>query len=231
MDEDLRQVIRLMAVVEDNAIVQAYVGMAGGGLANEKFSRFVPQWVDDERRHAQTLLLISNQSDAPLAPSKSNKYAPLLARTIHTLSDTAFLASYCIAGALAERSVIEAYRLLQDKLGPGAASDALDEVIRDEGRHLAFYEDLSKDLRRTRIGRAVSNVYAKHFWYPLGRSTLGYEGWVKIVRLLADSDDGVRRLLRVDAYARDRLGVAGFAGWSNAMRQIGLAQGRPNVSA
>jgi len=230
-DRELR-VVELVALVETSAIYQAYTGLAGGGLADPEFAEFAARWIVEELRHGELLRIaaggttkmsrIDLREQAADARRLGTRLAPAVARIAHVLVGDAFLASYCIAGALVERSVIETYRLMEVKLAGTAVADLLPHIIRQEARHLAFYEAKANSLRRKRIARRISDAYARRLWQPLALNTLGKRHWMEIVGHLVQTPDDARRLRAVDRYGRERLGIVGFHGWDSALRANSL---------
>jgi hypothetical protein len=131
-------------------------------------------------------------------PLRRRWLARLLAGPLRRLSQTEFV--YCALGAAGEYVALASYTEIQKLIDDPTAVALLRQIIRQEGRHLAFFMEAARVRAQnlpTFSGRTARQAF-KILWAPVGVPSLGMKAWRDIFAPLLNREGFRGRLMMMD---------------------------------
>jgi hypothetical protein len=134
-------------------------------------------------------------------------------------------------GAVNEWSTQAGYARLSQLAGHPVLSDLLARIMRQEGRHIDFYQrEAALRLKESPLAQRLTRSALKHLWNPVGSGVMPREEVAFLARYLFSGPDGQKTAARIDRQV-DRLpGLAGLGLLSKAAALFG-GRGAPLPSS
>jgi hypothetical protein len=139
-----------------------------------------------------------------------DRLAPALHALGAAIAGDAFGAIHMTWGAVNEWTTQAGYARLAERAGHPVLSDLLRRIMRQEGRHIAFYAgEAERRLAARRRTRRVVRGVLRHLWRPVGAGVMPEDEVRFLVRTLFGGAEGRTAAQRLD----DRIGrLPGLAG-------------------
>jgi rubrerythrin len=205
LDAEVATVLHVAVVLEEDTAISSRQARAFGLDHDADLASFLAAWEQEEAEHARALAhLLAHQPHIPpalrpaLAPARRRGVARVPLSAARRLPATGV--AFCALGAAAEYLALVVYTELAKRSGSPTVEALLRSIIRQEGRHLAFFKAAAgeraasmSDLQGRLARRIVRTV-----WAPIGIPSLGEDHWRAALGPLVD-DPAVRaRVERMD---------------------------------
>jgi hypothetical protein len=202
---DVTRVLHVAVVLEEDTAISARQARAFGLDHDADLASFLATWEQEEAEHARALayLLVHQPHHPPalrpaLAPARRRGVAQVPLTAARRLPATGI--AFCALGAAAEYVALVVYTELAKRSGSPTAEALLRAIIRQEGRHLAFFR--SAAIRRAeqmsdRQGRLARRI-VRAVWEPIGIPSLGEDRWHAALGPLVDDPTVRARVERMD---------------------------------
>lgn len=184
VDEDLARSLRVAALLEEDTAISARQARALGLDRLSDIGAFLAEWEREEAEHGLALRALL---DCPgrTAPARRPKWmdlrrqglAALPTTSLRRLPPTALV--FCTLGAAGEYLAIVSYTELAKRAEDRVLESLLRAIIRQEGRHLAFF--LAAARARAHVMTPLNGWLARRalaaIWQPIGLTSLGAQTW------------------------------------------------------
>ena len=141
-----------------------------------------------------------------------------------------FVAVHMTWGAVNELSTLSGYHRLIAKTEHPILTELLEQVIKDERRHFAFYRAQARmRLGRSKQARSVTRWALKHLWAPVGTGVRPQAETDFAVAYLFGDEEGTAAAHELDATIGELPGLSGIRIYRDALAQA-LGRVRPSPS-
>ena len=219
LDDEALFCLGYMMDVEAHTIVYLREFLSTSVIEDPAITAFLTCWNYEEFFHSQVLkqfltsqgLRIEDQRFTNLRRRKpADRFAQIGARLLSRM--TRHLSAVQMTwGAINEMIGIESYRALAERTQHPLLGKILNQIIKDERRHFAFYFNQAKARLRPRTAQALTTVLIKYLWTPVGSPLRGEAATRRLQNYLYPNESARRRLFELDSTIARLPGL----GWFN----------------
>jgi hypothetical protein len=205
LTRDVAHILHAAALIEQDTAITARQARSLGIDSSADIGAFLSAWEREEAEHSRALHYLSENQAYTMPASRLGSIPPrrrLLAKLpagpLRWLPQTEFV--YCALGAAGEYVALVSYTEVQKLIDDAVAVALLREIIRQEGRHLAFFMDAAR-VRAVNLSTLSGHTarYAfKALWEPVGVPSLGIEAWRDVFAPLLKRESFRKRLTVMD---------------------------------
>lgn len=213
--DDVLRVLLYMQDVESHTVVFPRTFFSRRALEDEHVGPFLVCWLYEEGMHGRALSRFLECLGHPV-PHRGNGRTTFRDRIDHAVTWAMsaawkdFIALHMAWGAVHECTTIQAYRRLADQNTHPILNELLQRIIRDEGRHFAFYMwQAGERLAKPGVARKVRFIMDR-FYTPVGASHHPDDLARWVSGFLFNGEEGQRAAKHVDA------SIATLPGFSDA---------------
>lgn len=203
----MRRVLAVAALLEQDTSISADQTRALGLDRAADIATFLPIWEAEEAEHARVLRYLT--SAAPSSRPPPRPAVTVIRRRGQALVPAQLLGrwepvgvAFCTLGAAAEYVATVLYTELATITDDPELEALLRAIVRQEGRHLAFFTAAARRRARSMSWleqRAVRSL-VRSVWTPVGMASLGARRWWATIGPILDQPgvrDRIRRMDRV----------------------------------
>lgn len=181
----------------------------------EALRSFISSWLAEEAEHSVVLRHISSLTGEPQIPYKMRIARPLAVTAVRKPSlllgrlTQATPAAYCTVGAMQEFIAVTTYSHLARLAPDTRISHVLNEIAKQEARHMRFYRSAAIALLGTspKIQR-FTRWLITNFWHPPGMDLLGRATYEQSFECLLRNPLYTDRLQKVDSLTSSLPGLS-----------------------
>lgn len=208
LDPDTLRCLRAMHDVEFHTICYLRDLLVTPAHRDPEVTTFLTFWAFEEYWHGEAIARILAAHDeasgveriAPLRQDArwSERLRPLALQAA-SLAGPDVIAVQMAWGAVNERTTQTGYGRLAARSGHPVLGELLRRIMRQEGRHIAFYSAQAQErLARSRGARILTRWALGHLWSPVGSGVLPAAEVHFLCAHLFGDDPGRANLLRID---------------------------------
>ncbi len=191
---------------------------------------FLSCWGFEEFWHGEAMAAVleahgepaGRQRIAPLRQKRKWKDSATLLGTAagSALAGRQFIAVHMSWGAVNEWVTQAAYGLLAQREGHPVLSELLDRVMRQEGRHIAFYaSEAARRLEADAGAQRLTRFALRHAWEPVGAGVMPRHEVEFMCRYLFSGPDGAEATARIDRHVDQLPGLSGLGLMTRAVER------------
>lgn len=231
LSDELIIVLQYMAAIE--ASTQGhYEAWLKGTPSNRDpiISPFIKRWTDEETTHGELLREFLGKIGHPMEEEPWKDSTTVCGIRINTrtiianLFPQSFMMTHMVTGGIHERATSLAYQLVAERTKNPVLKYILDGLIREEARHMRFYEAIA-ELRLTSASsreRKLIRLAVENTMHPvgtgIGKSVKTEEEASHMLKILLGEKADIIKT-RVDDKVARLPGFEGFSGLSDIMQQ------------
>jgi hypothetical protein len=228
-DRRFAGVFQKLSMIEGDSMYQARkVRRAGFGYWSG-IADFLVLWQAEENEHSRLLRHVADHLGASgdLEPEhrlRDELLVPMtFVATVAARAVPSLVGTYGALGAAQEHVACVTYRYLASQVETSELRRVLNDIARQESRHLRFYLGLADHaLAASRCARRLARSLLVRYWRPPGIDVLGEKAFAETFGVLLDSEDYRTRLLGMD---RMLDGVPGLDGLRLMERRLRGGEG------
>ncbi len=177
LDEHVLRCIGYMHDIEYQTVLYTREMLLLPGWKDPQFTAFLTLWNYEEYWHGQALGRVLAMHDRPahdprLIAMRSWNHKTLARSPLvfWTLGQAVrrFPAVHMTFGAINEWTANAAYNRLAKIADHPALTELLGRIMRQEGRHAAYYAAAARDMLEDRRAQKVTSWFLRHEWAPVG---------------------------------------------------------------
>ena len=234
---DVLRCLRYMHDVEHHTVCYLRDLLVTPAHRDPRVTTFLTVWSYEEMWHGQAIGRVIAAHDQPHGAGRvgemrrrlgvRDRLSPLLHSLGSSLAGDTFPAVHMAWGAVNEWTTQAGYARLIDRARHPVLTDLLARIMRQEGRHIAFYAaEAERRLAGSRRAQRLCRAALRRLWRPVGagvmpRSEVGF-----MVRELFADDGGRAIARRIDQRVGALPGLDGLSLVERAVDHYG-AGGRP----
>ncbi len=231
LDEATLRCLRYMHDVEHHTVCYLRDILVTPAHQDPEVTTFLTTWAYEEHWHGEAIGDVlarhgegaNAQRVAPLRGGLGvrDRLAPLVHGVASALVGRDYTALQMAWGALNELTTQAGYARLAAQAQHPVLTDLLGRIMRQEGRHIAFYRgQAQRCLETSRRARTLTRFALERRWRPVGSDVMPGEEVAFLVRHLFADDEGRRAAARIDRQM-DRLpGLDGLALVDGAVQRL-----------
>ncbi len=224
--------LRYMHDVEHHTICYLRDLLVTPAHRDPRVTTFLTLWSYEEMWHGEALGQVLAAHGEPAGPPRiadmrgalglRDRLAPTLHALGSAVAGRAFGALHMTWGAVNEWTTQAGYARLIDRAQHPVLTDLLSRIMRQEGRHIAFYaSEADRRLDAQRRAQRLVRRALRHLWRPVGAGVMPASEVAFMVRTLFGGEDGAATARRIDGRI-DRLpGLDGLELVAGAVRRYG----------
>lgn len=204
LSPDAVRTLAYMQDIEAHTIVYVRQLLATRAIDEPAVATFLATWFYEETAHGEALRRFLHAAGHPPAP-RARSQMPLAQRLQERGMDLLsrawpdFLAVHMTWGAINELTALTAYQRLAALAGHPVLTDLLARLVRDEGRHYAFYARQAATRLEAPTARRVTRALVDRFWAPVGSGVQPDAEVRFMAQYLLGGPDGRAAARRIDA--------------------------------
>jgi hypothetical protein len=236
LDQDCLRSLRYMHDVEYHTVCYLRDLLLTPAHADPAVTEFLSVWVYQEFWHGEALAAVLAAHGEPhgaerLLPMRhrlgfKDKVRPLLMGAGGIVGGDDFVAVHMAWGAVNEWMTQAGYFLLGRRAAHPVLSELLGRIMRQEGRHIAFYSSQARErLAASPRAQRLARFALQHFWKPVGAGVMPEPETRFLASFLMGDEIGREAARRID---RRIDGLPGLA--SLNLVTTAVTDGRPGAT-
>lgn len=220
LDASTLQCLRAMHDVEFHTVCYLRDLLVTPAHQNPEITAFLTFWAYEEYWHGAAISRVLDAHEETCGPQRvsalrrslrwTDRLRPLGMQAASLVGDD-IVAVQMTWGAVNEQTTQAAYAQLATRSDHPVLADLLHRIMRQEGRHLAFYTQQAKSrLASSRRARTVTRWALQHFWRPVGSGILAQGEIDFLCHHLFGDADGLAQLDRIDRHIERLPGMNGL---------------------
>lgn len=209
LDAGSLRCLRYMHDVEHHTICYLRDLLVTPAHRDPRITTFLTLWSYEEMWHGEAIGRVlgahgEQAGPARIAPMRRalglrDRLGPTLHAAGSAVAGRAFGAVHMTWGAVNEWTTQAGYARLIGRAGHPVLTDLLSRIMRQEGRHIAFYAgEANRRLTDHRGAQRVVRAALRHLWRPVGSGVMPAAEVAFMVRTLFGGDDGRAAVERID---------------------------------
>jgi hypothetical protein len=207
LDEHVLRCIGYMHDIEYQTVLYTRELLLLPGWKDPQFTAFLTLWNYEEYWHGQALGRVLAMHDRPahdprLTAMRSWNHSTLARSPLvfWTLGQAVrrFPAVHMCFGAINEWTANAAYNRLAKIAAHPALTELLGRIMRQEGRHAAYYASSARDMLQERRAQKVASWFLRHEWAPVGSGDVPKIETSFATAYLFGSGEGIELIDRVE---------------------------------
>lgn len=209
LDADALRCIRYMHDVEFHTVCYLRDLLLTPAHHDPTVTAFLGFWVFEEFWHGEALAAVlaahgEESGNARIAPLRKglgwrDALRPVATGVGGAVAGDDFVAVHMTWGTVNELTTQAGYAQLGRRAGHPVLSELLRRIMRQEGRHIDFYEsEARRRLGAGRRARGLTRFALRRLWRPVGAGVMPAAETAFLGRYLFDGDDGAAALARID---------------------------------
>ena len=207
LDDEALFCLGYMMDIESHTVIYMKELLSTSVAEDPSITAFLSCWVYEEFFHSQVLkrfletqgLLIEDARFAELRRRKASRQILEKIAGMASHLTRHFPAVHMTWGAINELSTLTGYHALIDRTRHPMLTTVLTRIIKDERRHFSFYFNQARRMLQDPGARRIVSFVLRHFWTPVGSPVRGDADAHRICAFLFPGDEGLARLMDMDA--------------------------------
>jgi hypothetical protein len=198
-----------------------------------EITEFLTVWNYEEHWHGEAIGRVLAAHGRPAGPGRVGRLRdglPLTERlrpigfALGSAALPELPAVHLVWGAVNEWCTQAGYGQLARRAGHPLLGELLRRIMRQEGRHIAFYSSAGRSrLERSGAARRLTRVALERLWRPVGHGVVPAEETRFVVRYLFGDEAGAEAAARIDRNVARLPGLQGLTLVSRAVDRYGRA--------
>ena len=221
LDPAVLRCLRYMHDVEHHTICYLRDLLMTPAHRDPVMTTFLTLWSYEEMWHGEAIGAVLAAHDEPtgaarIAPMRrrlglQDRLSPLLHSLGSSLVGEDFPALHITWGAINEWTTQAGYARLSNQAGHPVLTELLSRIMRQEGRHVAFYAgEAEVRLARSRRAQRMTRWALRRLWRPVGAGVMPAEEVTFVIGTLFGDGDGLAMARRIDQRVDRLAGLAGL---------------------
>jgi hypothetical protein len=230
LDENVLRSLRYMHDVEHHTVCYLRDLLVTRLHRDPAMTNFLTIWAYEEHWHGEAIGEILQAHEEPgneerissvrAHPGVHDRLRPVISQ-LSTAVLPAMSALHLAWGAVNEWSTQAGYARLSQLAGHPVLSELLGRIMRQEGRHIDFYQrEAALRLGESRIARRLTRAALKALWNPVGSGVMPKSEVAFLAGYLFGDAEGLKAAARIDRQI-DRLpGLSGLGLLTRASQRL-----------
>jgi hypothetical protein len=201
--------LRYMHDVEHHTVCYLRDLLVTPAHADPALTTFLTLWAYEELWHGEAIGRVLAAHDEPagdrrIAPmrrrlGRRDRFSPIVHSLGAGVAGESFPALHMAWGAINEWTTQAGYARLAGRASHPVLTDLLNRIMRQEGRHVAFYAaEAERRLARSRRTQRLTRLALRRLWRPVGSGVMPPSEVAFLVRELFGDADGRAVVRRID---------------------------------